>query len=74
MPPPQPSWSRRIWDDEFHPRRRDAPITVANFLNYVNSGRYFTDDSVINATVSLFFHRAVTNFVIQSGGFHGNGE
>ncbi len=48
-----------------------APITVANFLNYVNSGRYFTHDSVINATASLFFHRAVSNFVIQSGGFMG---
>ncbi len=47
-----------------------APITVENFLNYVNSGRYF--DS--------FFHRSVTidssnpdidgdPFVLQGGGF-----
>ncbi len=36
-----------------------APLTVANFLNYVNSGRY--SDSI--------FHRSVTDFVIQTGGF-----
>ncbi len=41
----------------------DAPITVANFLNYVTSGRY--DES--------FFHRSAfsgsTPFVLQGGGF-----
>jgi peptidyl-prolyl cis-trans isomerase A (cyclophilin A) len=36
-----------------------APGTVANFLNYVNSGRY-------NGTV---IHRSVPNFVIQGGAF-----
>ena len=36
-----------------------APITVENFLNYVNSGRY--DDTII--------HRSVPNFVIQGGGY-----
>ena len=36
-----------------------APITVANFLNYVNSGRY--EDS--------FFHRLVPGFVLQGGGY-----
>ena len=36
-----------------------APVTVANFLNYVNSGRY--GDS--------FFHRLSTGFVLQGGGF-----
>jgi cyclophilin family peptidyl-prolyl cis-trans isomerase len=36
-----------------------APQTVANFLNYVTSGRY---DSTI-------FHRLVANFVLQGGGF-----
>ena len=34
-----------------------APVTVANFLNYVNSGRY---DSVI-------VHRSIPGFVIQGG-------
>ncbi len=37
----------------------DAPGTVANFLSYVNSGRY--KDS--------FFHRLVPDFVLQGGGF-----
>lgn len=38
---------------------QQAPLTVANFLNYVNSGRY--NDSII--------HRSVSNFVVQGGGF-----
>ncbi|MFK7864495.1 MAG: peptidylprolyl isomerase [Pseudohongiellaceae bacterium] len=36
-----------------------APATVANFLSYVNSGRY-------NGT---FMHRSVPGFVLQGGGF-----
>lgn len=36
-----------------------APITVENFLNYVNSGRY-------NGT---FIHRSVPGFIIQGGGY-----
>jgi peptidyl-prolyl cis-trans isomerase A (cyclophilin A) len=36
-----------------------TPLNVANFLNYVNSGRY-------NGT---FIHRSVANFVIQGGGY-----
>lgn len=36
-----------------------APITVANFLEYVDSGYY-------NGTI---FHRVIPNFMIQGGGF-----
>ena len=36
-----------------------APLTVANFLNYMNRGAY--DNSI--------FHRSVKNFIIQGGGF-----
>ncbi len=36
-----------------------APRTVANFLAYVDAGRYAAN----------FFHRSVRNFVIQNGGF-----
>ncbi len=41
-----------------------APVTVANFLSYVNSGAY--ENTII--------HRKVTNFVIQGGGFLYNPE
>lgn len=36
-----------------------TPITVQNFLNYINDGDY----------INSFFHRSVNNFVIQGGGF-----
>jgi cyclophilin family peptidyl-prolyl cis-trans isomerase len=36
-----------------------APVTVANFMNYVNDGDY--DNS--------FFHRSMPGFVLQGGGF-----
>jgi len=41
-----------------------APVTVANFLSYVNSGAY--ENTII--------HRKVTNFVVQGGGFFYNPE
>lgn len=40
-----------------------TPATVANFMNYVNTGKY-TD---------VVFHRSIANFVIQGGGFKGAG-
>jgi cyclophilin family peptidyl-prolyl cis-trans isomerase len=39
--------------------REKAPITVANFLEYVDKGHY---DNTI-------FHRVIPNFMIQGGGF-----
>ena len=36
-----------------------APVTVQNFLDYVNSGFY-------NGTI---FHRVIDNFMVQGGGF-----
>ncbi|MCL2298076.1 MAG: peptidylprolyl isomerase [Proteobacteria bacterium] len=38
---------------------KQAPKTVANFLQYVNDGHY-------NGTI---FHRVISNFMIQGGGF-----
>lgn len=40
----------------------EAPITVKNFLDYVDSGHY-------NGTI---FHRVIGNFMIQGGGFTKN--
>ena len=42
---------------ELYPEK--APVTVKNFLNYVDSGFY-------NGTI---FHRVIPGFVIQGGGF-----
>lgn len=39
---------------------KEAPVTVKNFLAYVDSGFY--DDSI--------FHRVIPGFVIQGGGFN----
>lgn len=39
-----------------------APITVDNFLRYVNEGFYS----------NILFHRVINNFVIQAGGFQPN--
>lgn len=40
---------------------QDKPVTVQNFLRYVNSGAY--------ATNNVFFHRCVPKFIVQGGGF-----
>ena len=40
-----------------------TPATVANFLDYVNNGRYS----------GSIFHRTVSNFIVQGGGGGGFG-
>ena len=40
----------------------DAPETVENFLNYVNSGFYN----------GLIFHLIIPNYIVQGGGFDKN--
>src|SRR4051812_42365372 len=50
---------------------KDKPITVANFLKYVDQNRYFFFDSTANQTASTFVHRSVPGFVIQGGGYLG---
>ena len=50
---------------------RQKPITVANFLRYVDEGRYFLTDPTTNQLASSFIHRSVPSFVIQGGGFIG---
>jgi len=47
------------------------PVTVGNFLNYVNSGRYFATDPTTQLVASSFIHRSVPGFVVQGGGFIG---
>ncbi len=39
--------------------KEKAPITVENFLNYVRAGHY----------EGTIFHRVISNFMIQGGGF-----
>lgn len=41
---------------------RQAPVTVANFLEYVRAGYY----------VGTIFHRVIPNFMIQGGGLDAN--
>lgn len=48
--------SRGNFTIELYPQK--APITVANFLDYVNSGFY----------EGVIFHRVISNKVIQTGG------
>ncbi|MBW2985646.1 peptidyl-prolyl cis-trans isomerase [Candidatus Woesearchaeota archaeon] len=49
---------------EIELNQEKAPITVKNFLNYVDKKHY-------DGTV---FHRVISNFMIQGGGFTADGE
>jgi peptidyl-prolyl cis-trans isomerase B (cyclophilin B) len=48
---------------EIELNQEKAPITVANFISYVNEGFY-------DGTV---FHRVISNFMVQGGGFTPDG-
>jgi cyclophilin family peptidyl-prolyl cis-trans isomerase len=50
---------------------QQKPITVANFLNYVDQGRYFKIDPTNGQLASTFIHRSLPGFIIQGGGYLG---
>src|SRR5256714_13477192 len=50
---------------------QQKPVTVTNFLKYVDQGRYFLFDTAANQQASSFVHRSVPGFVIQGGGYLG---
>lgn len=50
---------------------RQKPITTANFLRYVDEGRYFKADPTTQQQASSFIHRSIPDFVLQGGGFIG---
>jgi cyclophilin family peptidyl-prolyl cis-trans isomerase len=48
---------------------QQKPITVANFLAYVDTGRYFITTPNPQTSGPSFVHRSAPGFVIQGGGF-----
>jgi cyclophilin family peptidyl-prolyl cis-trans isomerase len=50
---------------------QQKPITVSNFLKYVDQGRYFVFDPTAHQTASSFVHRSISGFIIQGGGYIG---
>jgi cyclophilin family peptidyl-prolyl cis-trans isomerase len=55
---------------------QQKPITVANFLNYIDQGRYFLNDQVTHQQASSFIHRSIhapqsSISIIQGGGWIG---
>jgi cyclophilin family peptidyl-prolyl cis-trans isomerase len=48
---------------------QQTPITVDNFLHYIDSGAYLPLDPNFGTPAPVFFHRSVPEFVIQSGGY-----
>lgn len=60
VPVPQVSMKTSMGDLLLELYPNQAPITVANFLQYVNANFYN----------KLIFHRVVANFVVQGGGYN----
>jgi peptidyl-prolyl cis-trans isomerase A (cyclophilin A) len=60
IPTPQVKVSTTLGDMLIDLDPKAAPISVTNFLNYVNQDFY----------TNLIFHRVVPGFVIQAGGFN----
>ena len=50
---------------------QQKPITVANFLKYLDQGRYFKIDPTTGQLASTFIHRSIPGFVVQGGGYIG---
>jgi cyclophilin family peptidyl-prolyl cis-trans isomerase len=50
---------------------QQKPITVTNFLKYVDQGRYFLFDPTTQQIASSFVHRSLPGFIIQGGGYIG---
>jgi cyclophilin family peptidyl-prolyl cis-trans isomerase len=48
---------------------QQTPITVDNFLRYIDTGAYTLIDPNFSTLAPVFFHRSVPGFVIQSGGY-----
>ena len=48
---------------------QQTPITVDNFLRYIDAGRYTAIDPNFGTPAPVFFHRSVPGFVLQSGGY-----
>jgi peptidyl-prolyl cis-trans isomerase A (cyclophilin A) len=56
--------STSLGDIEVELDQKNAPLSAQNFLAYVDSGFY-------NGTI---FHRVISGFMVQGGGFDGNME
>jgi cyclophilin family peptidyl-prolyl cis-trans isomerase len=50
---------------------QQKPVTVANFLKYVDEGRYLLVDPTNGQLASSFIHRSISGFIIQGGGYIG---
>lgn len=66
--PPQVTFVTSFGEFTIQLNPEKAPITTANFLQYVESGFYDGDDG-LGATV---FHRVISGFMVQGGGLTAN--